>query len=354
MDKPLKKAGILLVILIVAGIVVRIATRGRGETVESISDIQKREGVPVRAETIKRGTLARTLQFSGTIEGEEQSVVVARVMETVRDVPVKVGQRITRGQVVAKLDDANPQAQFRQSKSVLDNAKMDYDRMQALFAQGAVSKQSLDQTKLAYDVAQSNFAAASELIEMRAPVSGEVVRVHMKPGEIASPGMPLVTIAASKEMRVIFTVSAEERASIKPKQAARIHIAQSDTSWIPAFVDKVEDAADPQTRLFEVTVKSDNPEGLLRPGVLTTVEVVVDERRDVVSVGLDALLADRGQSGDVFVIGDDRKAARRSVSFGMRTADRIECTDGLRDNERVVVYGQNLVTDGDPVKIIEQ
>lgn len=354
MDKPLKKAGILLVILIIAGIAVRIATRGRGEVVESISDIQKREGVPVRAETITRGTLARTLQFSGTIEGEEQSVIVARVMETVREIPVSVGQRISRGQVVARLDNANPQAQYRQSKAMLENAKMDYERMQALFAQGAISKQTLDQTKLALDVAQSNFDAASELVDVRAPVSGEVVRIHIKPGEIATPGMPIVTVAASKEMRVKFTVSAEERTFIRPKLGARIHLAQSDTSWIPAFVDKVEDAADPQTRLFEVTVKSDNPEGLLRPGVLTTVEVVVDERNDVLSVSMEALLADRGHTGEVFIVGNDRKAERRRLSFGLRTVNRIECTDGLRENERVIVYGQNLVTDGDPVKIIEQ
>ena len=354
MNKPFKKIGFVLIALIVIGIVVRIVTRGRGEAVESISDIQKREGVPVRVETAARNSIARTLQFSGTIEGQEQSVIISRLTETVREIPVRVGQRVSSGQVVLRLDDNNPQAMYRQAKATLDNTQTDYDRMQALFAQGAVSKQTLDQTKLGYDVAQSNFAAARDLVEIRTPVGGEVVRIHVQPGEIVLPGMPVVTVAASKEVRVKFTTSAEERTQIRPKQTARIHTAQSDASWIPAFVDKVEDAADPQTRLFEVTIKTDNPEGLLRPGVLTTVEVVVDERKDVLSVSSDALLADHGQTGDVYIIGDNRKAERRRVSFGMRTANRIECTDGLRENERVVVYGQNLVTDGDPVKIIEQ
>ena len=84
MNKPFKKIGIAIAILIVIGIAVRIVTRGRGETVESISDIQKREGVPVRVETAARGSIARTLQFSGTIEGQEQSVIISRLMETVR------------------------------------------------------------------------------------------------------------------------------------------------------------------------------------------------------------------------------------------------------------------------------
>lgn len=353
MNKPFKKIGIAIVVVIVAGVALRIVTRGRGEAVESISDIQKREGVPVRVEVAARGTIARTLQFSGTIEGQEQSVITSRLMETVREIPVRVGQRVSSGQVVARLDDTNPQAMYRQAKATLDNAKMDYERMQALLSQGAVSRQALDQAKLGYDVAQSNFTAASDLIDMRSAVGGEVVRVHVKPGEVVSPGMPVVTVAASKEVRVTFWVSAEERPLIAPQQAARIHLSPSDTSVIPAIVDKVEDAADPQTRLFEVTVKSDNSEGLLKPGGLTTVEVVVEERTGVFSVSNEALLSRRDGEAEIFVAAADGRATRRTVRLGLQTANRVECVAGLSEGDRVVVFGQNLLSDGAAVKIIE-
>lgn len=353
MNKPFKKIGIAIAILIVAGVALRIVTRGRGEAVESISEIQKREGVPVRVETAARGTLARTLQFSGTIEGQEQSAITSRLMETVREIPVHVGQHVSSGQIVARLDDTNPQAMYPQAKATLDNAKMDFERMQTLFNQGAVSRQALDQAKLGYDVAQSNFAAASDLIALRSPVGGEVVRVHVKPGEVVSPGTPVITVAASKEVRVKFSVSAEERPLIAPQQAARIHLAQSDTSVIPAVVDKVEDAADPETRLFEVTVTSDNSEGLLRPGALTTVEVVVEERTSVLSVSNEALLSRRNGEAEIFVAAADRRAARRTVRLGLQAANRVECVAGLSEGDRVVVYGQNLLSDGAPVKIIE-
>jgi membrane fusion protein (multidrug efflux system) len=352
-NKPFKKIGIAIFVLIVAGVALRIVTRGRGEVVESISDIQKREGVPVRVEIAALGTLDRTLQFSGTIEGQEQSVITSRLMETVREIPVHVGQRVTSGQIVARLDDSNPQAMYRQAKAMLDNAKMDYERMEALFNQGAVSRQALDQAKLGYDVAQSNFTAASDLIDMPSPVSGEVVRVHVKPGEVVSPGTPVVTVAASKEVRVKFWVSAEERGLIARQQAARIHPAQSDTALIPGVVDKVEDAADPKTRLFEVTVRSDNSEGLLKPGVLTTVDVVVEERPGVLSVSNEALLTRHNGEAEIFVVGADGHAARRTVQLGLQTANRVECVSGLSEGDRVVVFGQNLLSDGAAVKIIE-
>jgi RND family efflux transporter MFP subunit len=352
-NKPFKKIGIAIVILIVAGVGLRIVTRGRGEAVESIADIQKREGVPVRVETTVPRTLARTLQFSGTIEGQEQSVITSRLMETVREIPVRVGQRVASGQIVARLDNGNPQAMYRQAKSTLDNAKMDYERMQALFNDGAVSRQALDQAKLGYDVAQSNFTAAGDLVDLRTPVGGDVVRVHVKPGEVVSPGMPVVTVAASKEVRVKFSVSAEDRPLIAPRQTARIQLAQSDTSWIPAVVDKVEDAADPQTRLFEVTVKSDSSTGLLRPGVLTTVQVVIEERPGVLSVSNEALLTRRNGEAEVFVAGADGRATRRTVRLGLQTANRVECLAGLSEGDRVVVYGQNRLSDGSPVKIIQ-
>jgi RND family efflux transporter MFP subunit len=351
--KPFKKIGIAIVVLVVAGVGLRIATRGRGPAVESISDIHKREGVPVRVEVAALGTLDRTLQFSGTIEGEEQSVIVSRVMETVREIPVRVGERVSQGQVVARLDDSNPQAMYRQTKATLDNAKMDYERMQALFDQGAVSRQALDQAKLGYDVAQSNFAAASELIVLRSPVKGEVVRIQLQPGEIASPGMPLVTVAASKEVRVKFSVSAEERRQIAPQQAARIHLIGADSMGLAAVVNKVEDAADPQTRLFEVTVKSDNSDGRLRPGMLVSVEVIIEERQGVLSVNNEAFVSNRAGEAQIYVAGADGRAALRTVKLGLRSPDRSECVSGLSEGDRVVVFGQNLLSDGAAVKIIE-
>jgi len=349
--KPFKNIGIVIVLLIVVVIAIRIVTKGRGEVVPSISDIQKREGVPVRIETTQKGNLSRTLQFTGTIEGEEQSVIASRLMETVKDIPVRVGQRVSRGQVVVRLDDINPQAMYRQAKATMDNAKADFERMQTLYQQGAVSKQVLDQTKLGYDVAQSNFAAARDLVELPSPVSGEVVRIHVKAGETVSPGMPVVTVAASKEVRVKFYASSEERRMVSAKQQARIYLSLSDTTWTSAIVDKVEDAADPQTRLFEITVKSDNPEGMLKPGVLTKVDVIIEERKDVLSVSKEALMTNGATT--VFVVDTNNKAAKRTLTLGIRTSDRAESLTGLQAGERVVVYGQNRLTEGDPIRIIE-
>ncbi|MFZ5433810.1 MAG: efflux RND transporter periplasmic adaptor subunit [Calditrichota bacterium] len=353
MKKPFKTIGILLAILIVAGVGFRIATRGQSETVESIPDIQKREGIPVRIETITPGPIAQTLRFSGTIEGEEQSVIVSRLMETITQIPVKVGQQVSRGQVVAKLDHANPQAAFRQARATLDNARLDLDRMKALYEQGAISKQMLDQAQLHADVAQSNFEASADMIELRTPLSGEVVRVHLQPGDVASPGAPVVTVAASRQIRVKFHVSPEERALITKDQSARIHPGIGDSTWISGIVEKVDDAADPASRLFEVTVRSDNPDGILRPGVLTTVEVVIQQRDNSLSVNREALMNEVAGSAQIFVVGPDKRAMLQTVTLGIYSTERVEVLTGVKPDDRVVVFGQNRLADGNLVKIIE-
>lgn len=353
MNKPFKIIGIALAVLIVLGIGLRIATRGRSETVESIPDIQQREGIPVRVEIAQPGIVARTLRFSGTIEGEEQSVIVSRLMETVAEIPVRVGQNVSRGQVVARLDDTNPQASFRQARAMLDNAQLDLQRMKALFEQGAVSKQSLDQAQLQYDVAQSNFKASAELVELRSPMDGEVVRVHLTPGEVASPGAPVVTIAKSQRIRVKFHASPSERALLDKGQAAQIHPEMSDTTQIAGEIEKVEDAADPKTRLFEVIVRSENPEGALRPGVLTTVDVVVRQNENTLSVDREALIGAADGQGKVFVIGADGRAALRTVTLGIHGTERIEVLSGLAAGDRIVTFGQNLLSDGALAKVIQ-
>ncbi|MBU0509668.1 efflux RND transporter periplasmic adaptor subunit [bacterium] len=353
MSKPFKKIGIALAVLIVLGIGLRIVTKGRGEAVESIPDIQKREGIPVQVEAIQPGTIARTLRFSGTIEGEEQSVIVSRLLETVVDVPVRVGQRVSRGQVVARLDNANPQASYRQARSTLDNAVLELQRMKNLFEQGAVSKQSLDHAQLQHDIAQSNFAASAELIELRSPVEGEVVRIHLKAGDVASPGEPIVTVATSRRVRVKFYASASERVSLTSGQEAQIHTGLADAAWITGTVEKAEDAADPKTRLFEVTVGSDNPGGILKPGILTTVDVVIQRSDSALSIHREALVGEPNGQGRVFIVGADGRAALRTLTLGIRGSERVEVLAGLAVGDRVVTFGQNRLGDGNLVKIIQ-
>ena len=353
MNKPFKIIGIALAVLIVAGVGLRIATRGQSETVESIPDIQQREGIPVQVEIAEPGIVARTLRFSGTIEGEEQSVVVSRLMETVADIPVRVGQRVSRGQVIARLDDTNPQAAYRQARAMLDNAQLDLRRMQTLFEQGAVSKQALDQAQLQHDIAHSNFAASAELIELRSPMDGEIVRIHVTPGDVASPGAPLVTIAKSQRVRVKFYASPSERTILAKGQAAQIHPEWNDTTRIAGMIEKAEDAADPKTRLFEVIVRSENPEGALRPGVLTTVDVVVQQSDNTFSIDREALVGQADGQGKAYVIGPDGRAALRTLTLGIHGTERIAVVSGLTAGDRIVTFGQNLLSDGALVKIIQ-
>lgn len=352
MKKPYKTLGILLAVVLVGIIAVRLATRGRGDVVESITDIQKRAGVPVRVETVAPAEFFRTLNFSGTLEGEEQAVVLARVMEVVRDLPVRVGQRVARGEIVARLDDVNPQAMYRQAKSALADAQLDLERMETLFTQGAVSRQTLDKARLAHSVAESNFAAARDLIELPAPIAGEIVRVHVQPGEMAAPGQPVVTVAASKQVLVRFRASAEERRQLRRGLTARIHLTLADTAAIEGTVEKVEDAADPKTRLFEVTVRSDNPQGLLKPGVLTNVDIVVERRADIITVNREAFLT-ASASPRLYVVTPDSRAQIRDVTVGAQSAVRAEIVSGLAAGDRVVVFGQNRLADGELVRIIE-
>lgn len=352
MKKPYKTIGILLAVGIVGIIAVRLATRGAGDVVESIADVQKRTGVPVRVETVQPAPFTRSVNFSGTLEGEEQAVVIARLMEIVREIPVRVGQRVARGELIARLDDANPQAMFRQAKSTRDDAKLDLDRMDTLYAQGAISRQLLDKARLAHNVAVSNFDAARDLIELSAPIAGEVVRIHLQAGEMAAPGQPVATIAASKQVRIRFQASADERKQLRRGLPARIYLVFSDTTAIEGVVEKVEDAADPKTRLFEITVRSENPAGLLKPGVLTSVDVIVEQRDGVLTVNREALLTGT-QSPQVFVVTPDGRAQKRDVKLGAQSAARSEITAGLQPGDRVVVFGQNRLADGELVAIIE-
>lgn len=354
MKKPFKLIGIIVTILIIGGLTFRILTHGSGETVESITDIQKREGVPVRVETVPKGSLIQTLHFSGTIEGEEQAAVLSRLLETVSEIPVSVGTQVKSGQVVARLDENNPQAGYHQARFTVENARIDLRRITALYEKGAVSHQTLDQAQLSFDLAQATFEAARDLVELRSPIDGIVQRIHYKPGEVAQAGTPVVTVASSEKLRVRLYVTASERSQLAVGQPARIYHSLTDTAWTKAEVSRIDEAADPNTRLFEVWVLTLKPENTLKPGTLTDVEIEVNRLNDVLTIDTEAFETEESGKRYVFIVDDTDHAERRDLITGMEASGRIAVTSGLSEGERVIVYGHNRISVGDPVRIISQ
>ena len=123
-------------------------------------DPEGRHIVPVEVARAERKTLAVTNSYSGTLEGEEQANIVAKVSERITAIHVRVGQAVRAGEVMISLDKSGASSQYYQAEANFKNAEKTLARMKSLYAEGAISLQTLDGVQTAFDVAEANFASA--------------------------------------------------------------------------------------------------------------------------------------------------------------------------------------------------
>jgi|GEM_PF-401185 len=345
---------IILVIVLLAAIIYKISTHQKETAAQSISDIQRAEGVPVEVLLARKDTLVYSREFSGEVEGFSQASAIAHLMETVSEIRVKVGEAVSPGDVLVVLNKSNPQAQYQQARLAFDNAEKEFARVSALFDQGAVSRQIYDQAALARDIAQTNFSNARELVEITAPIGGIVTDVMIKAGQVVTPGEQVVTISAINRIKCELWVGDADRQRIKVGQTALFYgqgdPSSDNNSAISGVVDEIALSANQESHLYKVIARADNRTGSMHPGQLVSVRVITESIPDVLVIPRDAIIF-QNDKPFVFHI-ENGLALLMPISIGRENRDRVEVSSGLAFGDTVVVYGMNRLKTGEKVKIV--
>jgi len=352
----MKRSITTILLLALAALIVfagaRQILKSRAELPKSISQLQKEQGVPVEVEQACTDTFKVSRTFLGTVEGGLQGDVLAPIMEKIVEIPVQVGDRVKVGQVVARLDARAAQAQYSQLKLAYEDAEREAKRMENLFAAGAVSEQMLQKAQLGRDMAKRNLESSSELVALTAPISGVVTDIFRRQGETTEIGKPVARIANLSRIKVEFKVNYDDRRLITAETPAFIRISGNGVQEIPARIADIGLSADPNTRLFSIWLTSENGAELLQPGLLVDVRLDVIRKPNALLVHREAVLTRNDQVG-VFIIGDDLRATFKPLQIGLTNPTHMEVLQGLSSGQRVVIYGQNNLSDGQLVNIIK-
>lgn len=348
----------LIVALIAVLFVLRFATRRSSEAPPSIDEIQAAEGVPVDVRVVRKGAIERHLEFLGTVQGIEQVNITSSLAIDIKGIAKRAGDQVRKGDVIIELArDRAGRAyhQFETAKESLEIAENDLRRMENLHKEGAVSGQALEQARLAYRNAKSQYDQASSVVDLVSPIDGVVTMVNATVGSMAEPGVPLATVASIDRMRVRCQVGHTEVAQLAVGQRATIQTASrrkagtGSAATTEGEITRVSLSPDPSTKLFLVEITVDNENGGLRPGIVATVMIRIDEKTDVVLAPLDAVIDRRGE-WYVYRVNSGR-AALTKIEIGTADSDDVEIIDGVAEGDTVVSRGQYRLTDQARVKI---
>lgn len=307
---------------------------------------------PVIVAPVRQAEFAERLEAIGTAQANESMTITAQVTETVRRVNFEDGMLVDQGDVLVELTDAEENAELREAQIALGEAEKQLRRVANLVQRDLTTQAELDEQRAERDRLQ----AQVEVIEarladrlIRAPFSGVLGFRKVSPGALITPGSAITTLDDTRVIKLDFPIPEAFLATLEMGQEV---IARSVTYPDRTFrgrVTSIDSRVDPVTRAVTVRAIIPNPDRLLKPGKLLTVELIKDRRQSLM-IPEEALVPLRDQQF-VFVVNDDDTVDRVEVDIGRRRPGSVEVLSGLSEQQQVVIEGTNRIGPGSPVTI---
>jgi RND family efflux transporter MFP subunit len=359
----------------------------------------------VRTVMVTQQPLTRTITVTGTLAAEEQVALSFKVAGRVDQVKVDLGSVVRQGQVLATLVstdfdlrvrqseaaliqararlglspdgendvvDIDNTALVRQRRAVVQEARLNRDRMRTFVERGLSARATLESADAALEVAEGQHQDALEEIRnrqgvlaqrrseleiarqqlqdtvLRSPLDGAVRERQVSVGEYRAPGTPVLTVVRTHPLRLKLSVPERETVGLQPGLAVRVSV-EGDERRHEGRLERIGAAVDEGNRTLPLEAVVPNPGDLLRPGQFATAEIIVSQRDQGLVVPRDTIVTFAGVQKVLTV--KDGHAHEQRIRTGRRDGDRVEVVEGLSDGDMVIRAPGNLV-DGVAVQVV--
>lgn len=322
----------------------------------SIDRLQKEEGIPVTVVSPQVQDLQDILKVDGTVEADKKAVVVSRIDQLIKEITVDEGDAVRRDQVVVRLEKEAITSSVRAARTAFEEAQKDFDRARALFDSGAISRQELDRARVNLDNARARLEEAEEALQdtvITSPLTGLVSRREKEPGELASKGSPILEIVDIDKVEVRCLVSETDIGRVEVGQEARVRLDAFPGKTFNSRVKTINPTAREVSRLIAVKIPLDNPGGKIKPGMYARVELLGKVYRDVITLPQESITTGPEGKTGVFTVCDEDTIKLVEVETGISREGIVQVSGDISTDCRVVLTGQDRISDGSRVRVIE-
>lgn len=301
----------------------------------------------------------------GSVVSDSRIAITSRLSGYVRELPAREGDRVRRGDRLARIDSPDVEGaigQARAARSAAEaaarDAQVDVERFGALYAKGLVSESDMRKVRLKADAARESLNQAQAALEraeaerryaeILSPIDGVVVAVQGRVGDLAVPGAPILIVESGGDLLFDTTVTEREVGAIRPGMPVAVRLDGLDRV-VDGRVLRVVESADPVTRTYPVKIALDGEEGVL-PGMFGRADFPLGDVSDAVRLPRAALVERSGLTG-VFVVDDGGLLRFRWLRLGREWPGEVEVTAGLAPGERVAIGAGPAVREGDSVAV---
>ena len=313
--------------------------------------------IPVRIEPVSASGDSSRIRISGLLHTEDELRLSFKIGGMVAGVSVEEGQRVRKGQLLATLNSTEIDAQVQMASIQLEKALRDNKRAENLYRDSVATLEQVQNSRTAVAAARETVKQVGfnrRYASIVSPVDGFVIKRLSNPGEMASPGAPVVVIGSlggGSRWVLKAGVSDREWSSIKVGDRTDVSFDAWPGRSFPGVVTSRALAADPANGTFPLEVRVDFGAEKPATGMFGRAAVIPSVVRQGYSIPYESLLEAEGDKGYVFVT-DDRKTVRMvEVTISSLTQQRVRIASGLEGHPFVVTAGSPYLKDGSPIRV---
>lgn len=296
----------------------------------------------------RAGPAVELVYATGFVESENPVTVSSRVTAPIVAVLVEEGDRVSRGQPLVRLDDAEQRALLEQARADAQGKTLAERRVAALFEKGWVTRAQLDAAVASGRAARAAVSALEAKLDqftIRAGIAGVVLKREAEPGDLAIPGSRLFELGDPAKARVTATVDERDIIRVTTGQEALLSTDALPNRILRGRVTEITPGGDPDQRAFRVYIALEDVEDLPF-GLTLEVNIVTRRKQKALLIPVEAL-----SEAAVWVVGDDDRVGRRTVRTGIVGQEYVEIVSGIAEGERVVVDPPEDLEDRDRVRL---
>lgn len=309
--------------------------------------------MPVEAAQVRVGMVERTVTAVGSLLSNESVVVRPEIAGRISEIAFKEGQRVTRGTVLVRLDDAIARATLAQAQASIAFSRAELSRADQLVRQntGPLRNREQASAKLLADEAAVQLAKAQlDKQVITAPFDGVLGLRKASVGDFVQAGKDIVNLEDIDTLKLDFRVPEMFLPAVKVGQTVKVAVDAFGGRSFDGTVYAIDPLVDVNGRALAIRARVPNPDGSLRPGLFARVSLTLTTVPDAVLIPEQAIVA-FGKDQFVFKVVDG-KVAQTRVTLGERRNAEVEISKGLAPGDMVVTAGQLKIRDGVPVTVL--
>jgi len=334
---------------------------------KNVAQAKKEAGAKAKAEAEQRLPKVKVVEvipipltdfliLPGSVRPYEDIDLAAKSSGTVKWVGPKEGDRIKKGEKLLELDMKSVVTRVTEARARYEQALKDYERMKKLYEENIVSKGQLDNAKTMLDTSKAALDTVGVNLSdgrLSSPIDGILDQLNVDPGEYINPGQTVMKIVNIDKVKIELPIPEKDILYFEKGQNVKIEMenTKGEKREFSGVIDFVSMTAESTTRTYLVKVVVNNPNRILRPGMIVRAHLVRRDIKDAIAVPFFTII-DREDGKAVFVV-EDGVARVHPIEYGIFQRGIVEIRSGLELGDRLIIVGQRKLVDGEKVDVTD-